>query len=260
MDLKQASAWRDRAGKIGTVFCVLLFLAILDALMARFRELPNHFSGLPGGEISVTGPLADQTETLSDLTSKGSSEKITLRFEALQKGYWLGGAMWNGILKIDSTAAPGTYTVRVQNRKGTNKNEGPLFYIKVFKNLADLQKNSPSFFISLLGIIPWRAALFFFPWVVLAFGMVFYLSGQRDRLLSLEGKAEVYRVRAVEGEVEISFALAGDQGIQPGMPLSLYNPEGIEIGSIVVFEVFGGHSTSRVDQSWKVLPGFIVSR
>jgi hypothetical protein len=94
----------------------------------------------------------------------------------------------------------------------------------------------------------------------LAFGMVFYLSGQRDRLLSLEGKAEVYRVRAVEDEDEISFALAGDQGIQPGMTLSLYNPEGIEIGSIIAIEVFGDYSTARVDQSWKVLPGFMVSR
>jgi hypothetical protein len=260
MNLKQASAWRNRAGKIGTVLCLLLFLAILDALMARFREPLNHFSGLPGEVIAVTAPLADQTENLQELTYQKSSEGITLHFEALQKGYWLGGAMWNGTLRIDPTVSPGAYTVTVQSLKETQKKAGSRFYIQVYKNQADLQKNSPSFFLSLLGISPWRTALFLIPWVIGSFGIVFYLSNQRERLLSQEGKAEVYRVRTIEKEQEIFFALGREQGIKPGTLLALHDFQDTEIGPVIVFEVSETYSTARVDRDWNVLPGFMVSR
>jgi hypothetical protein len=260
MNLKQVSAWRNRAGKIGAVLCLVLFLSLLDALVARFREPLNHFSGFPGEGIAVTAPLTDQTENLRELTYKKSSEGITLHFEALQKGYWLGGAMWNGTLKIDPTAPPGTYTVTVQSLKEAAKNGGSLFTIQVFKNQVDLKKNSLSFFLRLLGISPWRTALFLFPWVIGSFGLVFFLSGQRERLLSQEGKAEIYRVRKMENKQEVFFALGCDQGIQPGMSLTLYNFQENKIGSISVLEVFDTYSTARVDCDWNVLPGFMVCR
>jgi hypothetical protein len=260
MDLKQVSVWRNRAGKAGTVFCLLLFMAILDALIARFREQPNHFSTLPNEEIAVTSPLADQTGTLADLIYTSSARGITLRFENLQKGYWLGGDMWNGTIKIDMTVTPGSYTVSVQNRKGTQNNRGPLFYIDVYNTSANLRSHSLSFLIRLFGITPWWAVLFFMPWVLLSFGTVFYLSGVRERLLMQEGKAEIYRVKRVGNEVEIFFPMGGKQGLRPGLTMTLIDLRGIEVGIINVHEVFEDYSTARVDQSRKVIPGFWVSR
>lgn len=260
MDLKQTSAWRSRAGKIGTVVCLLLFLSVLDALSARFREPANHFSVLPGGTIPVTAPLNDSSENLQDLFYHSSSGGITLRLEAIQKGFWFGGALWNGTLEIGTNVPPGSYRVTVQSRKGTGRKGGSLFYVDVFKNQGELHRKSPSFFLSILGINPWHAALFFSPWVLMTFGAVFYLSSREDRLLSQEGKAEVYRVRTVENEEEIFFGLGRRQGIEPGTRLSLQNPQGPVIGPIVAQEVFEDHATARVDPGWKVMPGFIVSR
>jgi hypothetical protein len=260
MNLKQVSFWRNRAGWAGTVFCILLFLAVLDSLVARFREPSDHFSVLPNEEIAVTAPLIDQTDTLADLLYKSSIGGIILRFENLQTGYWLGGAMWNGTLSIDSTVSPGSYTVSVQNRKGTPNKNGPLFYIDVYRNSAELKRHSPSFFIRLFGVTSWGAALFFFPWVVLSFGAVFYLSGIRERLLIQEGKAEIYRVKTVENEVEIFFPMGREQGLRPGVSVTLIDPKGIEVGTINVHEVFEEYSTARVDQNRKIIPGFWVSR
>jgi hypothetical protein len=260
MNLKQVSVWRNRAGKAGTVVCVLLFLAILDALAARFREAPNHFSVLPNEEIAVTAPLIDQADTLGDLIYKSSTGGITIRFENLQTGYWLGGSMWNGTLKIDSTILPGSYTVSVQNRKGTPNKKGPLFYIDVYRTSAELQRYSPSFFMRFLGVPPWGAALFFFPWVVLSFGVVFYLSGVRERLLIQEGKAEIYRVRRVDNELEFFFSMGSEQGLRPGTTMTLIDLQGNDVGIIKIREVFEDHSTARVDPSRKVIPGFWVSR
>jgi hypothetical protein len=260
MDLKQTSTWRSRTGKIGTVVCLLLFLAILDALIARFREPLNHFSGLPGKIIAVTAPLTDPSDDLRDLSYISSSQGVRLHFEALQKGYWFGGAMWNGTLDIGPDVLPGNYTVQVKSKRGAGGNSGSPFFIKVYKDLAELKKGSTSLFLSLLGINPWPVALCLFPLVLLSFGLVFYLSGLRDRLLFQEGKAEVYRVRSEENDEEIFFALGNKQGVRPGTRLILSNPQGSEIGSIITVQVFENHSTARVDKDWKVHPGFMVSQ
>jgi hypothetical protein len=260
MDLKQTSAWRSRAGKIGAVLCLLLLLSVLDALVARLREPASHFSGLRGDTIPITSPVGDQSENIQDLSYKSSPEGIILRFEAIQKGFWFGGALWNGVLEIGPNAPAGRYTVTVQSPKGTQRKGGSRFYVEVFRDLAELQKHSLSFFLSILGINPWQAALFFLPWVLMTFGAVFYLSSREDRLLLEEGKAEVYRVRKVENEEEIFFGLGSGQGIGPGQSMVLINPQGVVVGSIVVRDVFEDHAMARVDLGWKVIPGFIVSR
>jgi len=260
MTLRQVSLWRNRTGKIGTMVCILFFLAVLDALSARFREPSNHFSCLPGSRIAVTGPFAEQTNNLQELTYVSNSREIQLLFEAAQTGYWLGGNLWNGTLNVSPGIQPGAYQVMIRSKKTVGGKSGSLFQIEVYKDLKELQQNSKSFFLRYLGINSWQAAFFFFPMVLLAFGCVFYLSHQRERLLSEQGKAEVYRTRLDGNNEEIFFGLGSKQGLQPGNRLILFNPHGLEIGSIIASEVFESHSTAGVDQGWKVHPGFVVSQ
>jgi hypothetical protein len=242
------------------VICLLFFLSVLDGLVARFKEPLNHFSGVPGEVIAVTAPLTDGTDSLRDLTYKSSAEGLTLHFEAFQKGYWFGGAMWNGSLQIGPSLGPGTYTVMVWSRKEQRTAGSSVFQVDVYKNQDDLKSKAPSLLQRFLRVNPWQAALFFLPWVLLAFGMVYYLSGQRERLLLREGRAEIYRIKRVEDQEEIFFALGSRQGLRPGASLVLTNPQGVEVGSVTAREVFEDHATALVDPDWKVVPGFIVSR
>jgi hypothetical protein len=260
MTLTQVSSWRNRTGRIGAILCILFFLAVLDALSAQLREPSNHFTGLPGSRIAVNGPLAEQTTDLQELIYASSSREIQLVFETTQTGFWFGGNLWNGTLIINPGIQSGTYTVQVRSKKTVGGKPASLFQIDVYPDLKQLQKNSKSLTFRYLGIHSWQVIFLFFPLVLLSFGGVFYLSQQREKLLSEQGKAEVYRTKP-NGEVEeIFFGMGSKQGLEPGNRLLLFTPQGLEVGPIIAVEVFETHSTAFVDQGWKVLPGFLVSQ
>ena len=260
MTLNQITTWQNWAGRIGSFLCLLLFLIIIDALVSRFREPLNRFSGLPGDRIAVSGPLAEKAEQVGELIYHTNSPDIQLEFDTIQTGFWLGGYLWNGYLSISPRARPGGYQLTIQNKKAPSEKATSLFQIEVYNDLREFQRNSKSFLVSSLGIYPWQASLFLIPFIALTFGVVFYLSHKTEGLLAEQGKAEVYRVRKGETGYEIFFGLGRKQGILPGSHLILSNSQGKEIGSICVEKVLEGHSTAQVDFGLTIQPGFIVSR
>ena len=124
MNLKQTQIWSRWAGRIGSFLCILLFLVIIDALVSRFREPLNRFSGLPGSRIAVSGPLAGKTEQVNELTYQINSPEIHLEFEAIQTGFWLGGYQWSGYLSISPRIRPGGYQLMVQPKKSPGEEIG----------------------------------------------------------------------------------------------------------------------------------------
>ncbi|MFH0788024.1 MAG: hypothetical protein V2B13_10490 [Pseudomonadota bacterium] len=270
--------------------CILFFLTILDALVARFREPLNHFSCLPGSRLAVSGPLAGKIEDPRELTYQTDSKEIRIVFETVQTGYWFGGYMWNGTLLVGPRIQPGGYQLTVQTKpschdsgvtppnhenkagrrlnlepysriKNQNRERSPsLFQIEVFKNLTSYHHHSKSFIERSLEINPWKVVLFLIPFIVLNFGIVFYLSYRTENLLAEQGQAEVYRVTKGENGTQIFFGLGRTQGIQPGSHLTLINTRGEEVGSIIAQEVFEGHSTARLDSGLNVSPGFMISQ
>jgi hypothetical protein len=260
MNLTQSSLWGKWTGRTGTLLCVLLLLAILDALVARFREPLNHFSCLPGSRIAVNGPLAEKINDPRELTYRVNSKDIQLVFEAVQTGYWLGGNMWNGTLLIGPGIQPGGYQLTVHSKIGTRKSSPSLFEIKVVKDLTSYHHQSKSFIERSLEINPWKIVLFLIPFILLTFGIVFYLSHRAENLLAEQGKAEVYRVTKGETGYQIFFGLGKNHGIQAGHRLTVIDNQGREVGSIIVQEVFEGHSTARLDSGLNVSPGFIISK
>jgi hypothetical protein len=260
MTLNQTITCSRWAGRIGAFLCILLFLIIIDALVSRFREPLNRFSVLPGSRIAVSGPLAEKTEQVRELTYQINSPAIQLEFETIQTGFWLGGYLWNGYLDISPRIQPGAYQLTVQPQKASSKNSSSLFQIDVYNDLRGLQKHSKCFLVRYVGIYPWKAGLFLIPFIVITFGIVFFLSYKTESLWAEQGKAEIYRVRKGETGHEIFFGLGRKQGIQPGSRLTLSNQKGKEIGSIFAEEVFESHSTAQVDFGVTIQPGFIVSK
>ena len=202
----------------------------------------------------------EKIDNPGELTYVGNTREIRLVFEAVQTGFWLGGYLWNGILDVDPRIQPGEYTLTVQDKKRPGIKPGTLFHVEVHKDLRHLNQKSKSFFLKTLGISPWLVALFIIPFVMIIFGIVFFLSHKIEMLLADQGEAEVYRVRKGDKGYEIFFGLGSKQGINPGSCLTILDKQGGVVGSITPQEIFEGHSIARVGSEMTVNPGFMIRR
>jgi hypothetical protein len=260
MTLKQIQFWRTWTGRLGALLCLLLFLVILDALVARFRVPLTRFGGLPGTSLPVNGPLAEKIDRIEDLSFQSPTPDIRLEFEDLQTGFWMGGNLWNGRLHISPQARPGRYPLAVLNGKGKEGPKAFFFQVEVFPDRIALRKSSKSLLIGYLGLYPWPTALVLFPLLVLTFGAVFWFSHQGSALLARQGKAEIYRLKKTEGGLEIFFGLGKNHGLEPGETLTLLNARGEKMGSVTVAEVQTDYSSAEVAGGEDIRPGLWVCR
>ena len=106
MDLYQISQKRSLLGKVGAALCGLLFLALLDGLIAQFRQPQNVFKVLPGESVEINGPLPWDVKGVEELAYSGDSEHLRLTFVTLHKGYFLGGDRWLGQLSVGRGILP----------------------------------------------------------------------------------------------------------------------------------------------------------
>lgn len=256
--LDQISRWRNLLGKAGACCCLLLFLAVLDGLVARFREPPNVLQALPGMSLEINGPLEDEIGDLRDLTYASDSPHLRLIFAGAHKGYFLGGDMWRGQLRIDPQTPPGEYHLTVGVKGKIPARPLPPYRVLVFADPLSRQQSSKSLISRHTGLSPWAAAAYCLPAILLAFGGVYYLSQKRETLLARLGRAEIYRVASREGEWVIAFGLGTAQGLQPGSQVHICNAEGQEVARGEVEEANTGDSLAVVRSGREIRPGYIV--
>ena len=194
MDLEQVNRWRDLASKIATAFCVIALLGLVDGLLVHFREPADLVKALPGTVTAINGDLTDEAHDIQDLTFVSNSDQLQVTFEAIHKGYFLGGDMWRGRLIVGPGIAPGEYSLAVLPKKTVSPRKAPAFRILVFPEALSLQKSSTSMILRWFGVSAFKVAAGCLPGILLAFGAVYLLSGKRDALLAASGQAEVYRV------------------------------------------------------------------
>jgi len=259
MNLDQASRWRNLAGKAGAFFFLLMFIGILDALIAQFRQPPNVLHVLPGTSVEINGSLEERVRGIQELTYISSSDLIRLSFETTHPGFWFGGQMWRGMLTIRPPIEPGEYSLTVIPKGKTPQKSRLVFRIKVYPDLSSYQQSFKSLIRRYLGISPWWVAVFSFPLTALVFGMVFYFSQKTGYLMAQEGKAEVYRVKKGEAGHEIAFGLGTRHGVQPGHRLILLNESGQPVGTAEVREASETDSVAITGLDCMVRPGYIVS-
>ena len=80
MNLDRISRWRRWAGIAGSIFCLLSLLAVIDALVARFRQPLSLFQVLPGAILEVQGPLREAVDTPNKLSFQSDSREIRILF------------------------------------------------------------------------------------------------------------------------------------------------------------------------------------
>jgi hypothetical protein len=260
MDLGQVNHWRDLASKIGAAFCVIAFLAMIDGLLVHFREPANLVKVLPGAVTAINGELTDEAYNLQDLTFVTSSDQLTVDFEAIHKGYFLGGDMWRGRLIVGPGIAPGEYSLAVLPKRTVSPRKAPAFRILVFPDVLSLQKSSTSLIRRWFGISAFKVAAGCLPGILLAFGAVYWLSGKREALLVATGRAEVYLVTRGDGGYEIRFALGTAQGISPGARVAIYDEGGQQVGTGTVEVCNRKVSVAQATSAQEIKVGYLVSR
>jgi hypothetical protein len=263
MDLEQVHKWRNLASKIGAAFCVIALLALVDGLLVHFREPADLVKVLPGAVVQIDGELTDEAHRIDDLTFVGNSDQLQVAFDALHKGYFLGGDMWRGRLIVGRHISPGEYSLSIIPKRTVSPRKAPAFRIIVFPDALSLQKSSTSLIRRWFGISAFVVAAGCLPGILLGFGAVFLLSGKRDALLAAAGQAEVYRVTRVEDALEIRFSLGTNHGIGPGTRLVILGEDNSPLGTVEVQESsktdsWGIISPGGTDHEIKV--GLIISR
>jgi len=260
MTLDWISRWRRWAGIAGSIFCLLSLLAVIDALVAQFKQPLSLFQVLPGTVLDIQGPLREAVDTPQKLSFQCDSQDIRLVFEGVQTGYWMGGYLWRGRLVIGPETRPGLYSLKVLAPGKAATPPFPPFQIRVFEDPETYRRNLPSLVQRYSGVAPWVAAVVaFFP-AIGFFALVFFLSQRIERLLAQEGKAEIYRVRQTELGIEISFGLGRDQGLEEGTRLNLFDEKGQSLGTVEVRTVTAGDAMALVAEKQRVRPGYWLAK
>jgi hypothetical protein len=260
MDWEQVNKRRNLASKIGAIFCIIALLALMDGLLVHFREPADMVKVLPGTSVEVNGELTDEAHRVEDLTFTSDSDQFKVTFEAIHKGYFLGGDMWRGRLIVGPRVSPGTYSLSVIPKRANSPRKAPAFRIIVFPDALSLQKSSTSAIRRWFGISAYVVAAGCLPGILLGFGAVFLLSGKRDALLAIAGQAEVYRVTRTETGYEIHFGLGDAHGLGPGAKIVIRDGAGQEVGSGTVEASNQKNSVAQVTGDQEIKVGYLVSR
>jgi len=260
MNLRQVTRWRDLASKFAAAFCVIALLALVDGLLVHFREPANLVKVLPGASVEINGELTDEAHQVEDLTFTSDSNQLTVTFEAIHKGYFLGGDMWRGRLIVGRDISPGQYNLSVLPLRTDSPRKAPAFRILVFPEALSLRKSSTSVVRRWFGVSAFAVAAGCLPGILLAFGAVYLLSGRREALLAASGQAEVYRVTKGDDGYEIHFGLGTDHGISQGARVAIYDAAGQQVGTATVEVASQTTSVAYAASDQPIEAGHLVSR
>jgi hypothetical protein len=259
MDMEQVTRCRDLASKIGAALCVLALLALIDGLLVHFREPASVVKVLPGAVRQINGEVTGEARSIQELTFTSDADQLKVEFEAIHPGYFLGGDMWRGRLKVGPRLSPGEYSLKVFSKKGLAPQKAPAFRVVVYPDELSLRRSSASLLRRWSGLSAFVVAAGCLPFILLAFGGVFLLSGARERLLAAGGQAEVYQVRRQEGGLAIRFGLGTAQGLQPGSAVRISDPQGRTVGTAEVAAATRTDSLAIVSADQEVKEGYLVS-
>lgn len=260
MTLEQARRWRLLVGKIAALFIVLMFVALFEGLVAKFRQPFNEYEVLPGNVVDMNGPLPQESQDLQDLSYASDSEYLQVSFTETHRGFWLGGAMWRGKLRVNPLTPPGKYTLTVMQKTGASDKPPLQFHIVVYPDSLSLKQNSRSVIQRYLGVSAWAVVCLFLALIGLAVGAVFFLANNVEKLMAQRGQAEIYKVERLEGGYAIAFGLGTRHGVNPGDQVSVLDPQGNYLGPAQVQKSSAQDSVGLATLDQNISPGYLVSR
>lgn len=261
MNLEQATEGRRITGKAASWLFLLFFLAILDGLISQARYPLNRFDVLPGASEKFNFTLREpvQGQEVERLSYACDTKQIRVSFESIHKGFFLGGEMCRGDILVSSDITPGDYRLKIGLKETLPQKSLAEFYIKVHPNQASIRQHSTSIIRKNVGISPWQVAALSAILMGMSLGMVYFFSHNRERLLIISGKADIYRIKKMDDCREIAFGMGYAHGLQPGMRVHLLNERYQIAGEAEISQVFEIDSFARIPLTISVIPGYMVS-
>ena len=202
---------------------------------------------LPGASEPVEGQVDHDLKDLDLLRVETSTETIQLKIDRFQTGYWLGGNMWIGSISAAADAAAGTYDLRVFAVNKPPDAPVAAFRAHVYPDYPSLRKSFLSVIRRTFDIPPGTVALACLPVLGVVLGMIYLLGRRVERLLALEGRAEVFMVKEAPGGLEVYFGLGKSHGVQPGRIVQLRTEQDQLICEAVVQQVDENNAMALAD-------------
>ncbi|WP_353119192.1 hypothetical protein [Nitratidesulfovibrio sp.] len=252
-----------RSGRVALLLLLVCALSLVDGLVGSMQQGFNRTDALPGGEYPVSGPLPPRTETIEDMVIEGGTDDRQVRLVPYEvySGYWLGGKMWRGAIKVGASPASGEYVIRVHDKYGEKQNPTLVFSVQVWPDEATRMANAPERLTRWLGIEPFALSVLVLPFAVLAGFCNFMLGRAWSRALLAERSAEIYKLLPAPdgGGKDVTFGLGVQHGASPGMRCRIHRPDGTPVGEARVVECTARDCVARVPHGLNVQPGDVVT-
>jgi hypothetical protein len=260
MNLAEIKIRRNRVSVVCAVLFCVMILAALDGAMGYLRQPINSYAVFPGDSVKLTGPMAPDAVTISDMLVQTDTPDVSMAIIETLQEYWFGMRLWRGQIDVSRSTAPGTYAVRVLGRKDQRLFDDNTFRVIVYKDREAYLADSKSLILRNTGVSPWRVTAGMLALVFLGCLWLYRISREKDRLMAEIGEAEVYHVRRETNAVYIYFGLGRRDGINKGAKLLSSDPRTSKTEEAVVEDVSDTDSIARLSPLSGAHPGYIVRR
>jgi hypothetical protein len=228
--------WQRMSGILAMILLIAALAAFVDAMVGGLQGNSGTIELIPDSRFLISGPMPPKTEAIADFVIEGQPSDDSLRLipEAIFSGYWFGGSMWRGVIVVDPYAREGNYTIAVKDRYGEKQNPALVFSVRIWPDLATQTAHSPSFLTRKTGASPFLFAAVFLICGIVAGGVTFILGWLWTRHLSSRDCGEIYILRSVNQETEITCELQRPLAVKTGNSCTLYSRSGYFLGKAVI--------------------------
>lgn len=260
MTVKRLLAIRSISGKVGAILCAVIALILIDSLISRFKEPFNVIYVAKGGSHTVTGVLPEQVKTLDDILGVSETPRISVEFQEIFSGFWLGNPMWRGTIITSPDADPGEYQIKIRSRYQLTFNPALIYAIRIYPDEPTLQKSHGPFLKRRFGIQASHAALTLFP----ALGMIvllnYLLSGRLEKRMADMGRAEIYMIKQSGNGFRFAFSLGTCHGVQVGETVDILDSGETIIARAIILESNPNDAIAETDSPLDIRQTTMIQR
>ena len=267
MSFTSLAAWRRLFGLLGGAIFFLVLISLVDGMVSGGLKDPFLHELLPGQSVKLSKPMPNGAERLEDIVLRPSDPRISVRFEEMFTGFWMGGTLWRAEARLAQDIPNGEYTVATFYQNGTASSPPQAFTLRVYPDAKAILAASGSFITRSLGLAPYLLAICLLPLCLVPMAACFLLSRRIAQALHAARMAEVYRAMAAppdapEGTPEgqrIFFCPGEGHGLAPGSLVEVLDERGRKLVSTAeVFEIVHKDVQAIMHAGAKVRPGALV--
>lgn len=263
MSFRSLAAWRRLSGLLGGVIFSLVLASLVDGMISGGLKDPFLHDLLPGQSVKLSKPMPYGAERLEELVLRPSDPKISVHFEEMFTGFWMGGTLWRAEARLAQDIPVGEYSVAVFHQNGTAPTPPQAFTLRVHPSAQAILNASGSLTTRFLGLMPYFLAICLLPLALLPMAACFLLSRKIAQALREERMSEIYRAMASppdapEGQ-RIFFCPGQGHGLTPGSLVEVLDERGKRVvGMAEVHEIIREDVQAIMQDNAKVRPGALA--